>query len=482
MIREQKKVKKNKKLGNSLLLSLSKYYITFVFSLLIIFLVSYIILGYTLSNNINNKRIPLYNIINDSGEDIEKINYKDINKIGGYVEILNNDREVIKRIGDSGTYRTSYTEEELLESISSNNEDYSVLVNIGEKDGEKVTILIWLPKNKLSYEFNLLKVPYSVGKYIYNLYLKVIGVAVLIGIINIIIYSVWTTKKINNPLKKIDEALVKIIDGDYDEKLDLNYAVEFEVIGDTINFLTEKLKLSEEENKRLTESKNRMLMDLSHDIKTPITTIRGFSAALNSGLVKDEEQRERYYKTIYNKSERVGELVDDLFEIVRLENDGYILNLQTTDICELIREIVLEFIDELEEKEFELDINIPDKPINLAVDVKMFKRVIVNLIENAIKYNENNTKLRVEVEELEDSIVIEIADNGVGIRENVRNNIFDEFVRGDESRGSDGGSGLGLAIAQKIIHLHHGEINLLDPTSEEKTIFHIKVIREKLSN
>ena len=313
------------------------------------------------------------------------------------------------------------------------------------------------------------------NKRLYFIYIKAIGISLMLFISSIVIYSVWVAKKIKRPLKEIDEALGKVIEGDYESKLELNYSKEFVVVSNTVNFLIDKLKASNEENKKLEESKTRMLMDLSHDIKTPLTTIRGFSAALNEGLVKDKEQIERYNKTIYRKSERVSELVDDLFELVKMDSVEYKLKLSNVDICEFLRQIVVDYVDELEEREFELVVNIPESLGKIKIDPILFKRVISNLIDNAIKYNDNGTTLRIEVKDINDFMVIEIADNGVGVPSIVRNNIFDAFVRGDESRSSDGGSGLGLAIAKKIVKNHGGEIELLNNKGKEKTIFSIKL-------
>ncbi len=140
-----------------------------------------------------------------------------------------------------------------------------------------------------------------------------------------------------------------------------------------------------------------MLIDLSHDIKTPITTIRGFSAALYENLIEEEEQRKRYYKTIYNKSEKVGELVDDLFEFVKLESVQYKLKLEVVDICEFLRQLIAEYFDEISEREFDLVVNIPEIVIELKIDKRLFKRVISNLIDNSLKYNPSGTRLKIEL-------------------------------------------------------------------------------------
>lgn len=467
----------NKK-SDRLLLSLFKYYITFVLVLAGIFFASYIYIGYKMSKNVEEANVPILDIINGNNNDYINMNKEDLVKIEGYIEILDEDRRVIETVGKSQVaINYQYNEQELLDIIGMNKEDdkYYVLLNTFTRDNKKYRALVRIPTKNISIVLNLFSVPYSVGKPLYALYLKVIGVAFILSVISIAIYSFWTAKKIKKPLTKIDDALGKIIEGDYSEKLVLDDAKEFVLVSNTINFLVDKLKKSNEENKRLEESKTRMLIDLSHDIKTPITSIKGFSAALYEGIVDSEEQKERYYKTIYTKSEKVTELVDDWFEYVKMDSTQYKLILESVDICEFVRQIVVGYVDEIEEKNFELVVNIPDRAEYLQIDTRLFKRVITNIIENAIKYNDEGTRIKIEIRNVGKFLVIEIADNGRGISEGLREKIFDPFVRGDESRRTDGGSGLGLAIAKKIVDSHEGEISLISRRDNYKTIFNIRL-------
>ena len=105
----------------------------------------------------------------------------------------------------------------------------------------------------------------------------------------------------------------------------------------------------------------------------------------------------------------------------------------------------------------------------------MFKRVISNLIDNSLKYNPSGTRLKIELRDLGRSIVIEVSDNGVGIPDDIKDTLFDPFVRGDSSRKSDGGSGLGLSIAKKIVENHNGEISIVKRKNDDKTIFYIRM-------
>ena len=426
--------------------------------------------------------MPIINVINGEFTDYKDIKNHDLESIGAYIEVLNRNKEVIYRNGEVPEgLQDSYSEEEFEDLISGTVDkkyNFNVICkSVMEDNGDRSLVLIMIPKDRLSFTFRLSGIPYKVGKPLYKLYITVIGMGIFLSVVSIILYSMWTTKRIKKPLEKIDKALGKVIDGDYDKKLTLTGQKEFIVISDTINYLIEKLKRSKEENAKLEESKTRMLMDLSHDIKTPITTIRGFSAALYEGLIEDEDKKRRYYKTIYNKSEHVGELVDELFEFVKLQNTQNILQIEEVDICEFMRQIVVNFVDELEEKKFDLEVNIPDDIIKLKIDCRLFKRAISNLIQNAIKYNPEKTRLRVEIREFKTYVVIEIADTGIGIPDNIKDNLFEAFVRGDKSRSSDGGSGLGLAIASKIIQNHGGTIEVFKGKGEEKTVFYIKIYK-----
>ena len=472
----------SKKKNGQLSVVLFKYYITFLVVLSVIFVIAYIVVSVSLTKQLHNNTAPIYDLIQGEYKDYKDIDASDLKKIGGYIEVLDSNKKVVYRKGDvPSILKDNYTETEFVDTISRSGEtsEYYVWCNsINTEEGQQYIVLVRIPKEKVSINLNLQKIPLQVGKPILLLYLKVVSIAFIISLVSILAYSIWTARKINKPLKMIDEALGKVLEGDYEEKLVIEGEREFVTISNTINFLIDKLKNSREENSRLEQSKTRMLIDLSHDIKTPITTIRGFSAALYEGLVEDEEKKQKYYKTIHNKAERVGELVDDLFEFVKMDSTQYILKIENVDICEFLRQIVVAYFDEIEDKKFDLIVKIPEEVVELKIDSRLFRRAVTNLIENSLKYNPERTTLRIELKNYKRYIMIYVADNGVGIPISIRSKVFEAFIRGDTSRGSDGGSGLGLAIANKIISNHGGEISLDPIKEEEKTIFAIRMYKD----
>ena len=292
-------------------------------------------------------------------------------------------------------------------------------------------------------------------------------------ILSIILFSLWTSKKIIKPLRRITEAMEIVTKGNYDTKLDFKAEKEFATIRDDFNYMVERLKKVEYEKKEMEQRKISMLVSLSHDIKTPITTIMGFSKALSEGLIREEDKKNKYYAAIFNKATKVSELTSDLFEFVKLESVEYKLKLVTVDYVEFIRKILAEHYEEIEEKNFELNLKLPEREIMINIDNKLMTRAISNIIDNALKHNPRGTKLRLEIEEEDEYVVLDIADNGLGIPERINTQVFDAFVKGDESRKSCDGSGLGLSIAKMIIEKHGGKISLKKSTKDEKTIFSI---------
>ena len=216
--------------------------------------------------------------------------------------------------------------------------------------------------------------------------------------------------------------------------------------------------------------RNLLLSDVAHDIKTPITSVAGFSKALADGTI-EEENRQKYLNSVYIKSMQISNLVSLLFEYVKLDSAGYTLNKVEIDICEMLRNCVARMYEDFEQQEMELDIDIPDEPIIMKVDKMQLDRAIGNLLSNTVKHNPKGTKVYVSLKRTEGdnssagsrghkSVQIEIADGGTFIDSEIAKHLFEPFVQGDSSRKSGSGSGLGLSISHKIVTMHGGSLIL----------------------
>ncbi|MBR3812060.1 MAG: HAMP domain-containing histidine kinase [Agathobacter sp.] len=233
----------------------------------------------------------------------------------------------------------------------------------------------------------------------------------------------------------------------------------------------------EELREKYERARNLMLSDIAHDLRTPITTIGGYAKALNDGLVTSDEKRKEYLEAIENKSERMKDLITLLFDYVRLDSENYQLRLEKTDIAELLRENAAFLYADIEEKEMEFEIRIPEEPIFFEIDRLQFSRVITNLINNALKHNMPGTKIGLAIEEDKKSGILEIvvSDNGAMINPLVAEHIFEPFIMADSSRATKGGSGLGLSIAKKIVEMHGWTITLHQDFERQEKSFLIKI-------
>lgn len=228
--------------------------------------------------------------------------------------------------------------------------------------------------------------------------------------------------------------------------------------------ITRKLKVYEQEREaeRDEEQKKRYLMisDIAHDLKTPMTTVAGYARALSDGMVKDADRQE-YLNAIEDKTLRMNDIVQMLFNYVRLDSDGFNLTKGATDLCELVRESVAGVYRDIEDAKDEVEVDIPDEAIMLEADKVQLARVINNLLTNAVKHNPEGTVIGVTVREEPDEVRLYIADSGDVIPQELADRLFEPFVMGDESRSSGGGSGLGLAVASKIAQLHGYRLKLV---------------------
>jgi len=411
----------------------------------------------------------------------ENINSESIEALGGWIEILDENMKVIYVKGEKQDDLLEYDEYQLLNysaAIHKDTQKYPFIYNIypvENLDGRQYLYIVKFPKtlyhvSVISNLTALIKHPNAIHIIIVSV---VISLFLLIFLTVMHFYNKFTSKHINIPLKYLMCGINEMELQNYKYRMDFHAEKEFACIRDCFNKMAERLEYIEAEKILIEKSRQRLLTDISHDLKTPITSILGFSKLLNEGEEFSSEERNRYIGYIYKKSNYIAALIDELFEIAKLEDEGFEFTYHRTDVTEWLRQAVSEIYPEFENKNITLDINICETPIILNFDAKQMKRAVFNLLYNALKYNPSETIVHIYFHKEVDKIILRIEDNGIGIPEEIRSRIFDPFVRKEEVGATDRGSGLGLAITKKIIERHNGRISLTS-NSEDITIFTIE--------
>ena len=286
---------------------------------------------------------------------------------------------------------------------------------------------------------------------------------ILAGIIDIlaIIMWFWIYRKILVPLDKMRIAIKKIADGDFDYELDEKDFVEIPFLYNDFEKMRIKLKENEEE-KILSENAARELVsNISHDLKTPLTAIRGYVEGILDGVASSPQKVRDYLNTIYNKTNDMTKLIDELLYYSRVTGNKVSYNFERTNVKDFFDEYVKDLYLELEtvKIKFSYTANV-DADTVIDIDREQIKRALNNIIANAVKYmDKENPEIHLIVKETVDAINIRISDNGRGIAEKDLPHIFERFYRSDASRNTKlGGSGIGLSIVKKVIEIHEGSV------------------------
>jgi len=247
--------------------------------------------------------------------------------------------------------------------------------------------------------------------------------------------------------------------GNLDYRVAAKGSDELGSLARNINCMAEDLKSQIEEERRAEKTKNELITNISHDLRTPLTSIRGYLRLVSDKKYEDDKQLEDFIGIAYNKSEKLMTLIDDLFEYTKIANEGVKLNISNVNINELLEQLVEELVPTGEENGLQFIKEISHERMIIRVDTDLTARVFENLLMNAITYSQKPGKILVGLDRQQDKALVCIENNGDNISAEELPNLFNRFYRLEKSRSSDtGGSGLGLAIAKNIVELHHGDI------------------------
>ncbi|MEW5958111.1 MAG: ATP-binding protein [Chloroflexota bacterium] len=260
-------------------------------------------------------------------------------------------------------------------------------------------------------------------------------------------------------LSRLQGAAQRIAAGDFSSRVEIIEVDELFDVAEAFNMMADELEQSFSRQKALEQSRRDLVAAVSHDLRTPLTSIRAMVEALTDDVVTDPATVQRYYRTIHTQASNLAGLINDLFELSQLDTEQLQLQLEPVNLNDLLSDVLESMQAQARAKEVTLQgIFGEDVPL-IQAELAKVQRVLYNLVQNAIRHTPAGGSISLETKATPAGVQVEVADTGEGISPEDLPRIFDQFFRGEKSRSREtGGAGLGLAIARRIIEAHHGRI------------------------
>lgn len=291
-------------------------------------------------------------------------------------------------------------------------------------------------------------------------------VTVIATICFFIIYFLLFIKRIVKDMTYISDRIIDIADGKSDEKIIIERQDEIGEIAGRINEMTEQINQLITSERDALQSNKDLIACVAHDLRTPITSVKGYLDLALDTKHYDLEQRQKYVRIAQTKANRLEYLIHDLFNYTKLTSGEITLHRSKIDLVQLVEQMVEEFYPLFQEEELECTTKYNISYLEMNMDGELIARAVQNLLSNAIKYGKDGKHVYVELECLEQEVQIRVTNYGLVIPEESIKHLFDKFYRVERSRNvKTGGTGLGLNIAQEIVHLHGGGIQVTSGAS-----------------
>lgn len=294
-----------------------------------------------------------------------------------------------------------------------------------------------------------------------GMYMEMAISVIIIMLFTAILLIVWIYGSVLIPINKLQRATRAIRDGNLDYELNVKGEDEISQLCMDFEEMRRRLKQNSEEKVHYDEDNKELISNISHDLKTPITAIKGYVEGIMDGVASSPDKLDKYIRTIYNKANDMDRLIDELTFYSKIDTNKIPYNFAPINVAAYFGDCSEELMLELEEQGIEMQyMNFCDTDVQVIADVEQMKRVVNNVISNSIKYMDKRKGIiNMRIKDLGDFVQVEIEDNGKGIAAKDLPYIFDRFYRTDKARNSKkGGSGIGLSIVRKIIEDHGGQI------------------------
>lgn len=372
------------------------------------------------------------------------------NSIG--LQILNKENEEVLQYDKPDIAHIKYSNIDLINMY--NNEDETLFLDEKELEGITYTYLMYFDTEKIkrvNYTYNA-ELIYKAHKF---------PILIILNMVLITLVGFFYTLKITKPINRIVDKIMELYKGNYSKNNSskgIYYKVE-----ECINDLSDRLEANEKERKKLEELKEEWISNISHDIKTPLTSIIGNAEIMADTEYKlEDEVRVKCCSKIINKGEYIKTLLEELNLSTRLKSNTLVLTKKKVNIVSLIRHVLIDIINDEKYHERNVNYTYSHEEIMAEVDEHLIKRAFINIIINAFVHNNQQVMVNIDIQQmLGNRVKILIEDNGKGISEEDLQHIFKRYYRGTNTMNKTEGSGLGMAIAHDIVKIHGGDIEAI---------------------
>ncbi|TFJ92375.1 sensor histidine kinase [Lentibacillus salicampi] len=286
------------------------------------------------------------------------------------------------------------------------------------------------------------------------------------------LYHLLLSKRWFRNFDRISQGTKEMAKGNFDYKIPVYSKDELGKLAAYMNQISEQLERALSEERNAIQAKNELITNVSHDLRTPLTSIIGYLRLIDEDRYKDEVELRHYTAVAFDKSKRLERMVNDLFEYTRVNFGEIRLDYSEIDLIELLTQCTTQFIPLLREMDVEIDSQFPEGGLKVLADGDKLARVFENLIANGIKYGKEGKSIDLKAYKEGTNAVVEVINYGIPIPQADLPHLFDRFYRVEKSRSTfTGGSGLGLAISKGIVERHNGSIEAA--SADMKTIFRV---------
>lgn len=290
---------------------------------------------------------------------------------------------------------------------------------------------------------------------------RVVLLAAIVTLMIALTIAYFVSKSITSPIGRMQRAAERIAKGEYDSRVSIKSKDELGQLAKSLNAMADELQQQIEDLKKMDTIRTDFVANVSHELKTPLTLIKGYIETLEGKTLDDKEKSRRFVAIIKEHADRLENIINDLLSLSELELSRDCLTKVRLDVKTLIDDIALGFEHSLDAKHLTLNVDDRGDDFKIEADRDKIERVFVNLIDNAIKYTETGGRIDISIREDSESVTVIVQDNGIGIGREHIGRVFERFYRVDKARSRElGGTGLGLGIAKHIVLAHHGQIRI----------------------